>query len=106
MILDRCICITLDGEPGELVTGAIVKARKEHRCVECGETISPGSQYERVTGLWDGEFATFKTCLTCRNVRNSLFVCEYNHGTLWQDIRDAFEEQLPEGETDDFDWLL
>lgn len=44
------------------------KARKEHRCCECGETILPGTSYEYVAGYWD-DFGTYKTCDRCVQVR-------------------------------------
>lgn len=47
----------------------IQRAAKSHQCCECGERIEPGSRYERVCGLWDGEFTVFKTCLRCAEIR-------------------------------------
>jgi hypothetical protein len=54
------------------------KARKEHRCYECGYAIKRGEQYERVTGKWNGEMSTFATCERCADLRGSL--AEFNGG--------------------------
>jgi len=41
------------------------KARKRHRCDECGMHIEPGEIYERYTGLSEGDFYVNKTCPSC-----------------------------------------
>jgi hypothetical protein len=46
-----------------------VKARKQYHCYECGQPISPGMFYERVKGLWDGVWVTFRTCFPCAEAR-------------------------------------
>lgn len=42
-----------------------VKARKQHRCDECGKPILPGKLYEAIAGKWEGEFSSFKLHLGC-----------------------------------------
>jgi hypothetical protein len=49
-----------------------VRARKEHCCVECKHSIWVGEEYQRVTGLWDGEWATYATCSCCARARCAL----------------------------------
>jgi len=46
------------------------KARKEHTCCECDRTIEPGESYHHVTGKWEDEWSTFKTCLGCSRIRD------------------------------------
>jgi hypothetical protein len=41
------------------------KARKPHKCCECGRMIQPGETYRNLWGVWDGEPKTFKTCEAC-----------------------------------------
>ena len=43
--------------------------QKQHICCECGSVIDPGEKYQRIKGVWDGDFATFKTCEICKNIR-------------------------------------
>ena len=45
------------------------RARIEHVCCECGDQIRPGKRYERVAGVWDGEWSSFKTCAPCVAIR-------------------------------------
>jgi hypothetical protein len=52
------------------VTYAKPKARKRHKCCECGGLILEGETYVRVSGIWDGEPERFKTCIECEALRN------------------------------------
>ena len=45
-------------------------ALKRHTCTECQGDIQPMDIYERVTGYWDGQFSTFKTCTHCEIARD------------------------------------
>jgi hypothetical protein len=47
----------------------LVKARKEHTCLECEEAISKGEKYVRVTQLFEGEWWTGKICRPCEAIR-------------------------------------
>ena len=64
-----CSC-DYDGDVPEFFARRVKKARKEHRCCECGATIQVGEQYEYIAGKWDGEISSFKTCLTCSRIRS------------------------------------
>jgi hypothetical protein len=71
-------------------------ARKEHQCCECGTTIRPGQKYERTSGLWDGDFCTFKICQNCKRIRESLMALPgkrdcYEFGGLYEDMRNFFD---------------
>lgn len=59
---DYCFC---DYEMPEFCHIELRKARKEHRCDECGRIIERGDTYENVHGKWDGRLDTFKTCSRC-----------------------------------------
>ena len=68
------------------------KARKQHRCCECRETIEVGASYERQTLFWDGTAGTFKTCLSCAEIRDH-FSCQDGSGVLeelWNDLEENF----------------
>lgn len=43
-----------------------VKARKDHRCVECCRTIAKGETYEYAVALHDDYFSSFHTCPQCK----------------------------------------
>ncbi len=48
------------------------KAKKEHKCCECGQAIKAGQQYQRISGVWDGDFSSYKTCERCADLREAL----------------------------------
>jgi hypothetical protein len=90
------VCIGTDdiGDPAELYSQAMVKARIPHRCCECGGQIEAGSRYERSRGRWEGKWFTYRTCLLCQEIRD-VFTCgeSYFHLGLWEDMREiAFPE--------------
>ncbi|HVF61660.1 MAG TPA: hypothetical protein VNJ70_17780 [Thermoanaerobaculia bacterium] len=42
-----------------------VTARKEHKCCECGATISAGERCDFATGLYDGRWFSDYRCWSC-----------------------------------------
>lgn len=44
------------------------KARKNHKCCECGCTIESGEKYQYSSGIWDGKPDSFKQCLNCNEI--------------------------------------
>lgn len=60
------------------------KARYAHTCCECKRCINPRDTYEHVSGLWEGEWMSFKTCVSCSKVRDAL--------AAWLDEPIAFTE--------------
>lgn len=76
MEAEACACYS-DGPAPDFMTVRTVKARKPHKCCECGDIIMRGQSYEKITGLWDGEIETFKTCLPCSSIRRDYAPCSY-----------------------------
>ena len=75
------------------------RARTQHECCECGGTIEPGTQYEYVSGIWDGHALTFKTCAECVGIRHWYVTeclpageCHPCFGDLVQDATDYGNE--------------
>jgi hypothetical protein len=86
-----------DGESGEFTSASTVKAAKDHRCCECRETIAKGSRYEIVKGMWDHSWSTYRTCLSCVEIRNH-FQCEgWIYGQLWPDLECNFFPDMRAG---------
>ena len=79
-----CVC-DLEYDPPEFLRSVWRRAKKEHMCCECNETIQVGSQYEYVSGKWEGDFYTFKTCTPCANIRRD-YCCSY--GGLRDELRE------------------
>lgn len=56
---------TLD-EPSDVWSETIVRARRPHRCCECGAPIPPGVKYVRIGSLYDHRWDTFTMHYECR----------------------------------------
>jgi hypothetical protein len=87
-----CSC---DYEPAEFYHKKDRKARKAHKCEECGSAIKPGQRYEHVFGKWDGRLDSFKTCERCIALRDHLAAhvrcfC-WAHGNMLEDARNEVE---------------
>ena len=75
------------------------KARKPHKCTECGQIIEPGIKYEYVTGIWDGDSHTYKTCPDCLSLRRQFFPRGYYYEGLWENFWnhvDSVDCEIPE----------
>jgi hypothetical protein len=73
------------------------RARKMHRCCECKGLIRPGERYEYCSGVWDGEGASFKTCLDCSEIRqHDLLECAPCFGELHEAIGECYWLWWPE----------
>lgn len=51
------------------------RARKTHKCCECGCIIEPGVTYVVVDVLFDSEWSTHKACRICMAIRGDLSPC-------------------------------
>lgn len=51
------------------------KARKYHRCCECGGVIKPGERYHVHSGIWSGAPGSYKNCADCEVIRCELDEC-------------------------------
>lgn len=83
---------TSDGDSCDFVKVSLVKARKQHKCSECRGIIEPGTEYENVRGLWDGDFQAYKTYSDCMSLRKEFFSRGYFLGTIWGDFREFVDE--------------
>jgi len=48
------------------------KARKEHRCCACKETIERGHRYVYVTAVFEGTVDVYKRCVRCEKIFQTL----------------------------------
>lgn len=99
--MSEMMCCPLTGSDGAetatLSSTTHPTARKEHRCDECDEAIPIGAKYERTEGLWDGSWSTYKTCLSCVEIRDH-FQCEgWTYGLLWEDLETNFFPDMKAG---------
>lgn len=91
-----CYC---DYDPPAFYHRTIInKARRQHRCEECGKSILAGESYERVRALWPelGAPYTMKTCERCLELRNWALVSVpcfcWSHGGLLDEVREMVRE--------------
>jgi len=63
-----CSCY-IDFEPITCGEHHTPKARKDHKCYECGAEIKKGERYHVHTGLCDGHWFRVKNCNQCEQIR-------------------------------------
>ena len=56
------------------------KARKNHKCSNCGAVIEKGTDYEFISGIWSGEPQSFKMCNNCEKVFDNFKLMDKNLG--------------------------
>ena len=101
--MTNCICIDVDEECRvHMLVEKTRRARTEHRCGECDETIAPGDLYLLECGTLEREFFTYKTCARCANVRAEYFPCGWYWGELRRDFKDAHGFDYTKGIPADF----
>ena len=74
-------------------------ARKIHYCCECDSIIDEGEKYYKIKGVWDGDFSTYKQCLTCREVwLRALYEAPIPEcicfGDLWESFWHLYEKRI------------
>lgn len=67
-------------------------ARKAHRCCECHRDIAPGDRYEEITGVWDGRPDRFRTCVSCKFLRDTYCPDGTMYGGLFEQIEECVRE--------------
>ncbi len=71
------------------------RARKEHKCCECGQTINKGDLYQYSSGIWDGEPSSYKQCFSCNVISQAVLVhpayeTDFNDGLAFGELREFF----------------
>lgn len=67
------MCMIDDDAKAQLWTESKQKARKLHKCGECGRGISPGETYWKVFGVHDGDAFSGKWCGHCNVAKEWLW---------------------------------
>lgn len=67
------------------------KARKPHKCFECGQIIGIGQKYEYTKGVWPDGPSQFKVCLVCVEIRGMLGCTSVAFGEV---MEQATEEEF------------
>ena len=86
-----------DDESPSCCKQTVRRARKEHQCTECYEAITRGQKYEHVSGIWDGSPSTYKTCMSCVEIRDHFACGGFYYGQLWNDLEENFFPDMKAG---------
>jgi len=96
-----CDCSTHDGDRPSICRVEWRKARKPHKCCECGDTITKGQRYEHVSGLWDGYWDRYDTCAICVAIRERYCPNGWIYGELATQIDECLDFDYREVPEDD-----
>ena len=90
----ECACVYVEDcyDALEFFSKTMRRARKEHKCCECRRMILPAEEYEHVSGKWEGQVETYKTCQDCLSIRREFF-CE---GFFYEQMFEYLHEHLNE----------
>jgi hypothetical protein len=99
-----------DFEPPEFYSVITRKARKQHHCFECSNTINPKEKYTHVSGKWEGTIQSFSTCHKCTKLWNHIGKHDncLVHGQLYDTIWNMIESDIKPGQClieTGIDWL-
>ena len=82
---------------GQLLSQALVKARKRHQCDACLRHVESGMKYVRTTAIIDGDFQSSKVCPRCQAMLEAYY-SELDDGGDYcfslQDLRSLVKEGL------------
>lgn len=67
------------------------RARKTHRCYECGTTIQIGERYRCVAGIWDRQFERFTICTPCARLQD--YMLEIDAPACYGALKEAIREE-------------
>lgn len=83
--------------PPAVINVTYPKARKVHKCCECGHPIPVGVQYVRTWGIWDGEPDSYAQHVECRELLDFISVnfCggeSWTYGSLREEVGEYSDE--------------
>lgn len=88
-----------DCETAQVSQQEIRRARKPHKCCDCGKPVQPGQFYLHDRWLLDGRWDSAATCGQCECLRFRIHEVELSRGCNWTDswcppgqLRDALSE--------------
>lgn len=91
---DCDVCLTGYDGSVEFFYERSYRARKEHKCAECGDVITVGTKYKRVGGKCEGQMWHEIVCAPCFEI-NETFSC--GNGAEWGNFWEAmWDYVLPE----------
>lgn len=81
---------------GQLLSQAMVKARKRHQCDACLNLIESGVSYVRTTAMVGGDFTTSKLCKKCQALLEAFYETDFDPDYCFdlRELRWAVQEQI------------
>ena len=84
-------------DPPEFYDEGTRRARKIHRCCECGGPIPVGTVHRYMTGKWDDRVETYRECPMCTEVRDWARIsldcfCSNIFGELHSDVMEMLSD--------------
>ena len=88
------MCMWDGGDGPQVADHRVVRARKSHRCAECGRVIEVGETYHYDFQVYDGCPGTWHTCQHCRVAQQRLIrECGgYLIEGTWEDVEEHTRE--------------
>jgi hypothetical protein len=89
------MCSCEDGEPVDVWVHEVRKARKQHRCTDCGGVIAVGVMHNYYRMLYDGIWSTDRRCSACDEKAEAFTIAEGCHapiGALYETLRECASE--------------
>lgn len=83
--MNNCGCIYVDcDEEVAVYWSKLQRARKIHKCHECGRPIVRGEEYEYAATCYEGRWDKHKTCADCLSVRTVFFCHGWEFSRIWE----------------------
>ena len=88
------MCMIDYGEGADVYVARVRKARKPHKCDECGRIVNAGEQYLYASMLYERHWSSFATCEHCQSASQWLSdnCGGYLHGGVLEDIQEHRHE--------------
>lgn len=93
----KCCPLSANDESSGSHAVSVIAARKPHKCCECNESIPVGAKYERYVIFEDDKAESFKTCLSCVEIRDHFACNGWLFGCVWDDIEQNFFPEMRAG---------
>lgn len=62
--------------------------RLQRRCCECDLRIERGERYQRLSGVFEGQWFNYSTCEACAKVRDEFFPATFTITGLMEELMD------------------
>lgn len=102
MSITCCPLSANDGDgadPDTFVQRVIRRGKTPWTCTECYEEIPEGARYEYVRGRFGDNtgWSTYRTCLSCVEIRDHFACNGYLYTRLWEDLEENFFPDMKAG---------